>query len=74
MLENADTPVGIESMPIHVRDKIRVKSGNLQGLEGNIVHCNEGASFIVVRLESLGCAKMRITSDQVESISNSGES
>lgn len=66
MLEHAESPVTIESIPFHLGDKIRIINGKLQGLEGNVIHCSKGASFIVIRLECLGCAKMKLMFNQVE--------
>lgn len=68
MLEHAESPVTIESVPFHLGDKIRITEGKMQGLEGYVYHCDEGSSFIVVRLECLGCAKMRINNENVEII------
>jgi transcription antitermination factor NusG len=60
MLYNTDDPVSIESMPIHLGDKVRVIRGGLQGLEGYVIRCEEGQSYIGVQLDVIGCAKVKI--------------
>src|SRR5574344_1023395 len=68
MLEHAESPVTIESIPFLLGDKIKITKGKLQGLEGNVYHCDEGNTFIIIRLDCLGCAKMRISPDIIEHI------
>ena len=66
MLENSESAVSIETLPLHLGDKIRVNKGNLRGLEGNIIRCNDEDSYIVIQLECFGCAKMRVSLEDVE--------
>lgn len=58
----------IGSLPFHLGDRIRITEGKLQGLESYIIHCIERASYIVIRLDCLGCAKMRIKNENAEII------
>ena len=57
MLKHAESPVTIDSISFLLGDKIRITKGKLQGLEGNVYRCDEGNTFIVIRLECLGCGK-----------------
>lgn len=66
MLENSESAISIETLPLHLGDKVRVSKGNLQGLEGNIIRCNGGDSYIIVQLECFGCAKMKVSLEDVE--------
>lgn len=68
MLEHAESTVTIESFPFHLNDRIRIVKGKLQGLEGLVERCLDGETFIVIRLECLGCAKMRINHENAEII------
>lgn len=65
---NSDDPVTIEQAPLHLGDKITVLRGKLQGLEGNIEEFRDGSTFIVIRIDSLGCAKVKINPIDVERI------
>jgi transcription antitermination factor NusG len=66
MLGHSDNPVSIEPLPLHVGDKVRVARGKLKGLEGNIITCHEGDTFVVVKLDILGCAKVKIDANELE--------
>jgi transcription antitermination factor NusG len=60
MMENSDTPVTFESMPLHIGDKVRVVTGRLKGLEGNVLIHDDGTSSVVLNLNILGCALVKI--------------
>jgi transcription antitermination factor NusG len=66
MLYNSDTPVTIESAPPKLGDRIAVVRGNLKGLEGNVIQSDEGQSYIVVLLDIIGCAKVKINIKDTE--------
>lgn len=68
MLDQANTSVSIESVPIHLGDKVRVIRGKLQGLEGNAINCKDGNMFIMVCLDQFGCAKVNIKYEFLERI------
>jgi ribosomal protein L24 len=57
---HSDSPVSIEPMPIKLGDKVRIIRGQLQGLEGNVLSLTENHSEIVINLNILGCAKVRV--------------
>lgn len=65
---NSELPVTIERPPLHLGDTIRVIRGNLRGLEGHIEELPDGSTFIVIRINSLGCAKVKIDPIDVERI------
>jgi transcription antitermination factor NusG len=68
MLENSESPVNIESMPLRVGDKVRIIKGGLKGLEGNILTHKDGTSSVVVKLDVLGCAKVNTKMSELEII------
>jgi transcription antitermination factor NusG len=68
MLENSESPVSIESMPLRVGDKVRIIKGGLKGLEGNILTHKDGTSSVVVKLDVLGCAKVNTQMSELELI------
>jgi transcription antitermination factor NusG len=65
MLENSESPVSIESMPLRVGDKVRIIKGGLKGLEGNILTHKDGTSSVVVKLNILGCAMVNVNLDNL---------
>lgn len=65
MLYQADAPVDFVSH-VHLGDRIRVVRGSLKGFEGHITNLPSGKSFVVARLDSLGCAIMKISPEDVE--------
>jgi transcription antitermination factor NusG len=65
MLENSESPVSIESMPLRVGDKVRIVKGSLKGLEGNILMHKDGTSSVVVKLNVLGCAKVNVHASEL---------
>jgi transcription antitermination factor NusG len=60
MLYNSDNPVEIEYAPPKLGDRIVVVRGKLKGLEGNVIWSDVGEPYIVVLLNIIGCAKVRI--------------
>ncbi len=60
MLYQSDNPVTIEPTPPKLGDRVVVVRGKLKGLEGNIIWCDEGQSYIVVLLDIFGCAKLKV--------------
>jgi transcription antitermination factor NusG len=66
MLENSESPVSIETMPLKVGDKVRIVKGGLKGLEGNVLMHKDGTSSVVVKLDLLGCARVNIDASELE--------
>lgn len=61
MLGHSDRLVEFEDAS-HIKfgDKVRVVRGSLKGLEGNVIVCNDGLTYVGVNLNILGCAKVSI--------------
>jgi transcription antitermination factor NusG len=66
MLENSESPVSIETMPLRVGDKVKIVKGGLKGLEGNVLMHKDGTSSVVVKLDVLGCARVNIDASELE--------
>lgn len=67
MLAKATTPVIIENVPFHIGDAVMVTTGPLAGIEGNIIVDPQG-TYIVIAIDSLGFAKVRVDQSEVEKI------
>ena len=66
LLQDGPEKIIIEQDYFCVGEYVIVKEGSLKGLIGNIVQDNSGSSYIVVTIDNLGCAKMRINTESVE--------
>jgi transcription antitermination factor NusG len=60
MLYHSEDPVTIESTPPKLGDRVTVIRGKLKGLVGNVIQSDEGQAYIVVLLDIIGCAKVKI--------------
>lgn len=58
MVEEAVNAVIIDPSRVHVGDKVRITTGRLAGLVGNICKEPDGSSMIALRVDFLGYAKM----------------
>ena len=67
MLEKSDKPIVVENRHFKLGDKVKVKSGFLQGIEGNIVRETD-TTYLVIGINNLGYAKVQIESSEVELI------
>ena len=67
MLEKSDKPVSVENAHFKLGDKVKVCAGSLIGLEGNIIK-EPNATYLVIRIEALGYAKVQIDLNEVEPI------
>ena len=67
MLAKAITPVAIENVHFRLGDSVRVVSGALEGIEGNIVVAPNG-TYLVIAVDTLGYAKVQINRSEVEKI------
>lgn len=68
VLEKADEPITIEPVPLYVGDEVKVIKGKLNGIEGRILEHRNGETFLIVEIELLGCAKLKISLGDVEKI------
>ena len=66
MVEEAVNAVIIDPSRVHVGDKVRITTGRLAGLVGNICKEPDGSSMIALRVDFLGYAKMQCPSDILE--------
>lgn len=67
MLAKATSPVTIENVNFRFGDSVKVVSGALAGIEGRIIVVPEG-TYLVIAIDSLGCAKVQINQSEVEKI------
>ena len=65
VLDKAREPVTIEPMPLNVGDKVRVMNGHLEGIEGKVLQQSSGNTFLIIEIELLGCAKLKIDSREL---------
>ena len=61
MLGDEKSTVNIEPLNLKTGDKVRVIRGNLRGLEGNVYQNSSGNSYIVIRLDNLCCASVKVS-------------
>ena len=66
MVEEAEKAVIIDPNRVHVGDKVRIKTGRLAGLEGNICKEPDGSTMLALRVDFLGYAKMQCPLDILE--------
>jgi transcription antitermination factor NusG len=68
MLYNSETPVTVEAIPLKLGDKIQVIRGKLSGLVGSVLYCSDVESYLCVKLDILGCAKVRISTSDIQKL------
>lgn len=61
MLGDENSTVNIEAQNLKTGDKVRVIRGSLRGLEGNIYNKENGDTYIVIRIDNLCCASVRVS-------------
>ncbi|MGM9697386.1 MAG: transcription termination/antitermination NusG family protein [Prevotella sp.] len=66
MVEEAEKAVIIDPNRVHLGDKVRIKTGRLAGLEGNICKEPDGSTTLALRVDFLGYAKMQCPTDILE--------
>ena len=66
LVENSDEEIIFDSMPRRIGDNVEITEGNLKGLIGSIIELSEEQSFFVIALESLGCARVLISSKSIK--------
>ena len=65
LLEKATNKVCFESITIRNGDKVKVVSGPLEGMHGLVINENAGATYLVLQIDILGCAKLQIETDKL---------
>ncbi len=65
LLEKATNKVCFESITIRNGDKVKVVSGPLEGMHGLVINDNTGATYLVLQIDILGCAKLQIETDKL---------
>lgn len=68
MLGQSDYQVEFGPVTYKIRDRVRVIRGSLLGLVGEISDTSEGAQTLTVVIDQLGCARVTISSQDVEMI------
>ena len=68
MLNDADEPVTIDPQPVRLGTRVRINGGKLRGMEGYVLETPDGSTDFVIRIDLLGCAKIRINSDLLDLI------
>ncbi len=69
MLCDGDGEVSFDStINIPLGAKVRIHSGSLAGLEGNVVESEGGAPYLILQIDFLGYAKMKIAKELIEVI------
>lgn len=66
MVSGAEGEVTIDPSRLRIGSKVRIKSGSLAGLEGNIYQAPKGVTMLALRVDFLGYAKMKVPLSQLE--------
>lgn len=69
MVEGAEAPVAVSTRPLRLGERVRVNGGKLVGLEGNVFREADGSTHLVIKIDILGCAMVRIARDLLDPIS-----
>ncbi len=70
MVGNTDSPITFKPLTYKKGDAVRVIRGNLRGLEGAIERIDSHHSELIVNIDFLGSARLKIDSQDVEPLSN----
>ena len=68
MVNDADSPVTIGLPPLRLGERVRVNGGKLIGLEGNVFREEDGNTNLVITIDILGCAMVKIARDLLDPI------
>ena len=63
-----DAPVTIGLPPLRLGERVRVNGGKLIGLEGNVFREEDGNTNLVITIDILGCAMVKIARDLLDPI------
>lgn len=66
MVTEAEEAITVDPSRVRVGDKVRITTGRLAGLEGNICQAPDGSTMLAIRVDFLGYAKMQCPSDILE--------
>lgn len=66
MVGDAETPITIDTSRLQVGSKVRIKTGRMAGIEGNIYRKPNGATTIALRVDMLGYAIMECPLELLE--------
>lgn len=66
MVGDSESPVTIDTSRLRVGSKVRIKTGRLAGLEGNLYKAPDGSNMLALRVDFLGYAKMQCPLDILE--------
>lgn len=66
MLGQSDVPVEFTPEIYRTGDMVRVIRGNLIGLEGRVIQASDGKSELVVEVDLLGSAKLKVSTTDLE--------
>lgn len=68
MLGQSDIPVEFADQTYKAGDRVRIVRGGLKGLEGEVIHAENGKSDFVVSIDFLGNARLTINTVNLEPI------
>ena len=68
MLGHADVPVNFSEQRYQINDNVRIIRGSLKGLEGAIMKNPDGTHTLTIGIAMLGCATVKVDSQDVEKI------
>ncbi len=68
MVGNCDEDIVIESLSIRLGDEVEVIRGGLRGLVGNVEEINNNVTRILIRIDALGYAGVKINSSDIKVI------
>ncbi|MDE6523214.1 MAG: UpxY family transcription antiterminator [Muribaculaceae bacterium] len=68
ILGQTEIPVLFDPNLFSVHNTVRVVRGPLNGLEGEVIHCNNDSSELIVQIDLLGGARMTIDKKELELI------
>ena len=70
MVEKAQSEIVIDPSRLRVGDKVRIKTGSLEGLECNVYQESDGSTMLALHVDFLGYAKIKCPSDLLSLIKN----
>lgn len=67
-LDNSDSAVIFTSEQFKKGDMVRIRFGKLTGLTGNVAYSKDGSPNVVINLDYLGCATVKVKAEDLEPI------
>ena len=68
MLNNAESNVELNNNQLQIGEQVKVVRGSLKGLEGELHIIDADKMMVVIRIECLGCACVKVSSADIERI------